>query len=58
MKYKSYNEKGSDRRLRKSSRKSVFAHNKDLHTARSKKELKAAKLKAAAEKEAKAEVKS
>ena len=48
MKYKAYNEAKSDRRIRKSSRKSVLAHNKELHSKRSKAVAKAARVEAAA----------
>lgn len=53
MKYKSIldrDEKGNyaDRKQRKSMRKSVFEHNKSLHTASAKKERRAARAAAAA----------
>jgi len=41
MKYKSYNEPGSDRRKRKYSRREVYSFNRELHTSRSKKEARA-----------------
>ncbi len=50
MKYKSYNEKGSDRRQRKAARRSVFAFNAEQHTSRSKQERRAEKAKAEAAK--------
>lgn len=37
MQYRPYKEKGSDRRMRKSARKSTLAYNRDLHRARKKK---------------------
>lgn len=40
MKYRSYNPEKSDRRLRKSSRRSTFEFNKSLHSKRSKDEAK------------------
>lgn len=48
LKYKSYNEKGSDRKGRKMSRRNVLAYNKELHTKRSKATAKAARAETAA----------
>lgn len=40
MRYRAYNSEKSDRRIRKSSRRSTFEFNKNLHNKRAKKEAK------------------